>query len=342
MNPTPSGRRGIRHQAVIVALAVLALALAACSSSSGGQQAAGTTKIRLIYDFASIDFEAVPFVVGNNQGFYKKHGLSVQVILPPDTSSTVKVITRGDGDIGFSSTADEAFAVASGIPVKSIANYSAQNNWGLFTKPGTGVDISNIKGKSFGVFTDAWTKAMMPYILKAGNVSATDIKQIILPNGDMAAMLAGKIDIATNTTNYAIASVESNLGKQPGVALGTKYGAPNIPIWIYIATNSWLQSHPTQAKEFLAATEEATEWAIANPVQAAKEFDAAYPNNGESAQYNLMGWKATIPFLKNSAGQLFTQSDSEWSEVANALKSTNQISTAYPASQYYTNEYLPN
>jgi NitT/TauT family transport system substrate-binding protein len=347
-------RRGRRRRGVLTAAlaASLSLGVAACGSS-GGHKSSGTstggggggsaslTSLKLAYDFPTIDFEVVPFVVGEKQGFYAKQHLKVSVILPPDTSTTVKMVARGEADIGFDTTADVAFARAANIPITSIGNYSMQNNWGLFTNPGQPVNIHQLKGKSIGVFTDAWTKSMMPFVLRAGHVTPSQVKQIIFTSNDLAPLLAHKIDIATNTSNYALAGIKSSSGKNPEVALGTKFGAPNVPIWDYTAMSSWLQSHATEAREFLTATAEATRWAISHPTQAVNEFVAAYPRNGESVKYNLIGWKATIPFLRNKQGQLLTQTAQEWTQITGALKSAGQISTTFPPSKYYTNAYLP-
>lgn len=348
----PKTTRRRRHRAALttVAAASLSLAVGACGSSGGHKSSSGAgggsggaslTSLKIAYDFPGIDFEAIPFVVGDKQGFYAKQHLKVSVVIPPDTSTTVKMVARGIADIGFDTTADVAFARAANIPITSIGNYSMQNNWGLFTNPGQPVDINQIKGKSIGVFTDAWTKSMMPFVLKAGHVTASQVKQIIFTSNDLAPLLAHKIDIATNTSNYALAGIKSGSGKNPEVALGTKFGAPNVPIWDYTAMSSWLQSHGTEAKEFLAATAQATQWAISHPSKAVKEFIAAYPKNGESTKYNLIGWESTIPFLKNKQGQLLTQTSTEWTQITGALKSAKQITTTYAPSKYYTNAYLP-
>lgn len=338
------GRFGgrFRLQAAVAVGAVAAASLTVAVTSGAARTAhSSATTLKLAYDFPTIDFEAVPFVVGEKQGFYAKKGLNVQVVLPPDTSTTVKMVARGDADLGFDTTADVSFARAAGIPITSIGNYSQQNNWGLVTKAGHPVNIHAIKGKSFGVFTDAWTKSMMPFILKAGHVSASQVKEIIFASNDLSALMAGKIDIATNTTNYAVAALKSSTGKNPDVALGTKFGAPNVPIWDYTAMSSWLKAHGSEAKAFLAATAQATQWAISHPTQAVREFQAAYPKNGASLKYNLIGWQTTVPFLKNKQGQLLKQTSTEWNQIVGALKSSKLISKTYPASSYYTNAYIP-
>jgi ABC-type nitrate/sulfonate/bicarbonate transport system substrate-binding protein len=337
-----TGRRGRAARLGMASAAVILAAVAGCSSSPGGSSAntsSGLTTIRLVYDWPGVDFEAVPIAVGQKQGFYKQQGLNLDLVIPPNNQTTVKMLAVNKGDIGFDSTVDVAFARAAQIPIVSIANYTQYNNWGLVGKPGTTIDLSSLRGESIGVFTDSWTKAMMPYVLKAGHVSASDVKQIIFASNDLTPMLAGKINIATNTTNYAVAQVQSATGKKPSVLLATSFGAPNVPIWVYIATSSWLSAHGSEARAFLAATKEALAWSIAHPQAAVNDFTAVYPNNGSSAQYNLDGWLATIPLLKGGYG-LLTQRASEWTEVVNALKSVNVLSTSYPASTYYTNSYL--
>lgn len=347
-NPVQSrpvtGRRGRAARLGMASAAVILAAVAGCSSSSGGggaaaKNASGLSTIRLVYDWPGVDFEAVPIAVGRKQGFYAKHGLNIDFVLPPNNATTVKMLAVGKGDIGFDTTTDVVFARAAHVPIVSIGNYSQDNNWGLVAKPGTTIDLSRLRGKSIGVFTDSWTKAMMPYVLKAGHVSASDVKQIIFASDDLSPMLANKINIATNTTNYAVAQVQSATGKKPSIMLATKFGAPNVPIWVYTATSSWLSAHGSEARAFLAATKQALAWSIAHPQAAVNDFTAVYPKNGSSAKYNLDGWLATIPYLKGGYG-LLTQRASEWTQVVNALKSVKLLSASYPASTYYTNKYL--
>jgi ABC-type nitrate/sulfonate/bicarbonate transport system substrate-binding protein len=338
-------RRSKAGKAAVAAIGAATLLTAAGCSSAGASgssnDAGGRATIRLVYDWPTVDFEAVPFAAGVKEGFYKKAGINLDLIFPPDTSTTVKMLAVNQGDIGFDTTADVAFARAANIQIKSIGNYSQKNNWGLIGKPGSTIDASKLAGKSIGVFTDSWTKSMMPYVLQHAHVPATGVQQVIFQNSDLQAMLAGKIDVATNTTNYAIAQVQSATGKQPSVVLGTALGAPNVPIWVYTAMSSWLATHATQARAFLTATREATQWSIDHPAQAVHDFVAAYPNNGSSVAYNMDGWLATIPFLSGSQG-LLTQSSSEWSEVVGALKSAHQLTSTFPASTYFTNKYLSN
>lgn len=326
---------GIAVTAALTATVVTA----AWGSSTRSASTRGLTTVRVVFDWPGIDFEAVPLTVGNARGFYKKAGLNVQIVIPPSTSTTVQMIAAGKGDIGFDTTTDVVFGQAAGIDVKSIANYSQNNNWGLVAKPGAKINIKKIKGKSIGIFSDSWTKAMMPYVLKAGGVTASQVKQPIFGSDDIAPLLAGKIDLATNTLNYAIAQVQSATGKRPSVLLATKFGAPNVPVWVYTGMNSWLKGHGSQAKKFLAATRKAFAWSIAHPSAAVKDYLKAYPKIGGGMKYSLAGWKATIPAL-GPTSSLLTQRASQWTQVAQALKAVGLLSKPLPASRYFTNAYL--
>ena len=232
------------------------------------------------------------------------------------------------------------FARAAGIPIVSIANYTQDNNWGLIANPGTTINLSSLRGESIGVFTDSWTKAMMPYVLQAGNVSASDVKQIIFTRTTTSARCSPARSMSPPTPRTSRShgwSPPPGRSRRscwpPSSARRTcRSGSLSPPIRGYPPTPRRRAPSWRQPRQALA-------WSIAHPQAAVKDFQAAYPNNGSSGNYNLDGWLATIPTLNDNFG-LLTQRASEWTETASALKSVNLLSTSFPASSYYTNEYL--
>ena len=123
--------------------------------------------------------------------------------------------------------------------------------------------------------------------------------------------------------------------------LGTAVGAPNIPIWDYAVTKSYASSHAALIKAYLSAIANATNWAILHPTQAATLFDKTYPASGYTDAYNISGWQLTIPFLRNTQGKFFTETNAQWSTLAKALKSVKLIKSVPAPSVYYTNKFLP-
>ena len=300
--------------------------------------AADLQTVRFVFDWTSADFEMIPTVIGQQKGFYEAEGLKVEVILPPDSQTTARLLAAGQAEIGFEATTDVVFGAAQGVPITSIGIYSQSNNWGLFGRPGEPVTLDNLKGKSIAIFTDSWTKAMMPFVLKAAKLTENDVKLIIASDSDTPLLLAGKVDIATNTSNYIIPSVQAEIHKDPTMLVGKDAGVPDVPVWTYTASTDYLAKHGDVAKKWMAATIKATEWATEHPDEAVQIFIKAYPDSG-SLEYNTLGWKALVPLMKGPHG-FMTQTDDHWLPLAQALKDTDQIPAVLAASKYYTNELL--
>ncbi|MGA2970062.1 MAG: ABC transporter substrate-binding protein [Acidimicrobiales bacterium] len=337
----------IRSTGALALASSLAVGSLAMLSLGGGASAAPVTNVTYAYDFPGPDFELIPLVVAQDQGFFAQAGLNVKVVFPPDTSTTTKLLVTGAANIGFITTTDMGVAVNAGAPVLSIGNYTMSNNWALFAKPGVALSANKLKseleGKKIFSYGDTWTESMLPFVLKKAGLTDKQVDIVTDPTGqDFKFLLDGKVNIATNTSNYEVAGFDTSglKGKEPTL-LGTAVGAPNIPIWVYATSKSYATSNPTTVSKFMSAVKKGTLWAIANPTKAAVEFDKLYPKSGYTNAYNLDGWKLTIPFLANSAGQYFTQTSAQWATMSKALKSINLISSVPSPSTYYTNKFLP-
>jgi ABC-type nitrate/sulfonate/bicarbonate transport system substrate-binding protein len=324
----------LKH-AVILAIGLVLSPMATAVSA----QSASLTPVRFVYDWPVADFDMVPIVVGQEQGIYAKHGLDVSVLFPPDAQTTARMLATNRADIGFEATTDLVFAANQGVPVISIANFTQTNSWCLIGRPGEPVDITKLKGKSIGVFTDSWTKAMMGFVLKKAGLQDQDVKQIIATDDDMPMLLSKKIDIATNAAAYGLAEVEDGIHQTPTMACNDAIGVPNIPVWVFTGSPEWLKANAATVKAWLAATAEAIDWSIAHPKDAATIFTKAYPPSG-STNYNVIGWTYTAGLMKGPDGY-FKQTDQQWTVLAQALKDIGQISEVKSPSTYYTNDYLP-
>ncbi len=326
-----------------IALGVLtvgALTVVGISLGNNSSQSSSTATIRFVYDFPGPDFALIPLVVAKEKGYFADQGLTVNVSFPPTTSTTALELSQGAGDIGFVTTTDMAVAVANKIPLVSVANYSMSNNWALFTKPGTPLSLSTLKGKTVFSYGDTWTEAMLSFVLKKAGLTTKDIT-ITSGINDIPLILNGKVDVSTSTTNYELAGFADVTTQKPEMIMGTSVGAPNVPVWVYSVMGEWGKKNPDKVTKFLAAVKRGTEWAVSHPADAATLFDKAYPKSGYTNQYNVLGWKLTIPYLTNAQGKYFVQTPQQWTTIATALKGVAVTSSVSPASSYFTNKYLP-
>jgi len=234
----------------------------------------------------------------------------------------------------FDPVTDEAFAAAQDIPIKSIAFYSQSNNCGLIGRPGEPIDLSTLKGKKIGIFTDSWTKAIMPTSWPRRVWTENDVQQIIATDDNIPLLLTKKIDYATNCSNYALADILPTVKQEPTMLLGPAAGIPDIPVWNFTAMTGYAAAHPQVVSGWLAATKKGMIWASTHQAEAVAILLKLYPGAGD-ANYNAVGWKITVPLLKGANGYM-TQSDAQWTGIAEALFNAKEIPKVLPAATYYT------
>jgi putative hydroxymethylpyrimidine transport system substrate-binding protein len=321
----------------LAALAAVALAVVAASTGEAARHSPKLAKIRMVQEWPVADGFWIPWIVARDKGWYKAAGIDLQIIPPPTVADTVKFIGTGRAELGFTTILDVIFAKEQGAPIVSVGAYSQSNNWGLIGRQGEKFTVASMKGKTIGIYNDAWTKAQLSIMLKSAKLTLKDVKMVAASSDVVPLLLAKKVDVATGVTN-AEASEVRTVGKQkPFMLLAKDYGVPNSPIWLVGANTDWAKKNPQLLKTWFTVTKRATAWAVAHPVDAVNMFEKAYPK-AESFAYALDQWKATIPLLK-SPGGYYHQSAGQWAPLLPALKQQKLIKKALPPSSYFTNAY---
>jgi ABC-type nitrate/sulfonate/bicarbonate transport system substrate-binding protein len=329
---------------VVLALALVA---AACGGDDGGGgggsgsasgSVAPSTSITIVTEWSYPDPLWIPFLVAEDQGYYADAGLDVTVQQPPDNSTTMKMLALGDAQVGLSATTDVVFAKGEGLPVVSVSNMTQSNNWGLFQLGDQPIDVAALKGKTIGIYNDSWTAAMLPLVLKSGGLTMDDVETVAASGSVIPLLLNGKIDVATEVTNLGGVEISTSGGGAFTQLLAPDAGAPDTPVWVYVASSEWASANPDLAAAWLEATRKGIDWASQNPDAAVALFEKTYPEAATDNGYNLEAWKATIPLLTVN-GTYPAQSDEEWSAFTQALVDAGQLDSALPPSEYYTNAY---
>jgi ABC-type nitrate/sulfonate/bicarbonate transport system substrate-binding protein len=322
---------------VVLALTVL---LGVAAAAQADVPHAELKPVRLVYFWPVQGFLLIPIVVAQKHDIYRRHGLTVSIELPPDAQTTARMLAVGQADIAMEPRTDVIFAANIDLPLISIANYDQHNSWCVVGRPGQEIDLKSLRGKRIGIFTDSWTAVMMRMLFdRTGIADPAEVEQIITQFEDMPLLLAGRLDLATNTAPFAIAESVTGTGKRPNLACPDRTGIPDIPVWSFTATPAWLKQHETEARAWLAATIEALNWSVAHPAEAAKLFAQTYPLV-DSPLYDDVGWAATLPYL-GSPGEFLQQTDASWAELAAGMQRIGLISKVMPLSTYYTNAYQP-
>lgn len=324
-------------------LLALAMTVAACGEENGGGEPNGDdalTELTVATEWPFPDPLWIPFLAAQDQGFYEQAGLDVTVQPPPDNSTTMRILAEGQAHVGLSAITDVVFAKAEGLPIVSVANMSQSNNWGLFSLDDRPIEISALAGKKIGIYNDSWTAAMLPLMLESGGLTMDDVQTVAATTSVIPLLLRGKIDVATEVTNLGGVEITTSGGGEPQVLLAPEAGAPDTPVWVYVANADFAAENPDVVAAWLEATKQGAEWATENAEEAVALFEQAYPEVASAHEYNLEAWSATIPLLTKD-GEFFTQTDQQWTTFTQALVVADQLDEAFEASEYYTNEFLP-
>jgi putative hydroxymethylpyrimidine transport system substrate-binding protein len=282
----------------------------------------------------------IPFLVARDQGFYEDAGLDVTIQPPPDNSTTMRMVDGGQAQVGLSAITDVVFAQAEDLSVISVANMTRSNNWGLFSLEEEPIDIASLEGQTIGIYNDSWTAAMLPLMLESGGLTMDDVQTVAATASVIPLLLEGEIDVATEVTNLGGVEIVTSGGSEPQVLLAPEVGAPDTPVWVYVASSDFAAENPEAVTAWLDATRQGAEWAIANPEDAVALFEEAYPDTASAHEYNLQAWEATIPLLTRD-GEFFTQTEEQWTSFTQALVDAGQLDEALPAGEYFTNDFLP-
>jgi ABC-type nitrate/sulfonate/bicarbonate transport system substrate-binding protein len=177
-------------------------------------------------------------------------------------------------------------------------------------------------------------------MLGSAGLTLDDVQTVSATASVIPLLLEGEVDVATEVTNLGGVEIVTSGGVEPQVLLAPEVGAPDTPVWVYVASSEWAAGNGDLVTAWLEATRQGSEWAIDHPEDAVALFEETYPEAATDNGYNLAAWMATIELLMRD-GEWFTQTDAQWTEFAQALVDAGQLDEVLAPAEYFSNDYLP-
>lgn len=298
------------------------------------------TKVTFIQEWPVADGFWIPWILGRQKGFYAAEGIDLDIVAPPTVADTMKFLGTGSADVAFTTVMDLIFAKEQGAPVEAIGRYGQGNNWGLIAKAGTTLTVEGLKGKTVGIYNDAWTKAQLALMLKSAGLTLDDITMVSAADDTVPLVLEGKVDVITGITNAEGTEMVTTGQQTPAFLPAVGHGVPNTPIFMFAGNEKWLAKNPDLAKHFMKATQESMVYAIAHPDEGVAAFGAAY-SKAYDPVFITQQWKDTVPQFGTPGPGLLTLNDGDWVALLAAVKDLGLVKEPLAADRYYTNAYLP-
>lgn len=302
--PSPSDRPATRRRrARALAAALLAAALpatiAACSSattstaSSGGGSSSDAAQVTLSITIAAPT--SAPVYIAQSLGYFKQHGLDVNVKLVPDSYESLATGQIQFGLVGVSQVIE---AASSGTPLQQICSTQTSPSYLLAASQKT-LDAKGITASMS--LKETLTKLQGEVLTEVGgavNPGSILLASLLKQNGLPSDWL--KVVSETSNSSATASFMEGQVGllfqpqpvpdallaKIPGRILyntadSALFANLNGTPWSGIAASSaYTAAHPQIAKEVCAAIGEADNYINANPAQAAADIQpqmSTYP-----------------------------------------------------------------
>ncbi len=177
---------------------------------------ASLTTITAVMDWPTPWMGWSPWLVADALGYYRAAGINLKVVPPATVADPAKVLGTGHADIAFTTILDVIEGRAAGASITSVGAYAQYNNWGIITWKSQNIRPEQLKGKTIGVYPDAWSKTQLTIMLQHAGISINQVKLVYTSDDTVPLLLTHKVDVITGVTNAEQTEAEVN-GKKPTV-----------------------------------------------------------------------------------------------------------------------------
>lgn len=328
-----------RIPAIALAVALLALALAACGEKSED----GTTAAQPLS--LTLDFYPNPDHAGiymaEKLGYFEEAGLDVEIQTPADPAAPMKLVAAGQSDLAISYEPEVVLAHEQGLQTIAIAALVNRPLTSMIWLAKSGIKgVADLKGKTVATAGIPYQQAFLDTILGRAGLSAADVKEVNVGFGLLPALLSGSAEAMLGGFSN-IEGVDLRLrGKGPVVTPVDRLGVPTYDELVLVANRGALAADPEKFRLFVAALQRGTEAAVAQPGAATKAVLEA--NNDLDPKLTAAEVEATLPLLgARVEGQPYGYMDpEEWQTFSGWMRDNELIDSLPRPADLLSNDYL--
>jgi len=322
------------------ALGITALmVLAGCAGgNAAGNNDKPATKAEPTHITVSVaqaqDINGLLWKVGQEQGFFEKHGVIVDEVIPAEGGgTTLQNVIAGKLPFGQVATSALVNGFREGLPIKVIAGATQvpyEIGWGVAANSEYKT-VEDLEGTTWG-FTNAGsvTEAMSYLVPLHAGLDMDKIKRVSTGGvgAGIALLQAGDVDVTFIPPLVALEQAKD-------IRVVTR-GSDVVPVYgltMMVTARDYAEKNPEVAKGMLAGAQEAIDWIYANPEDAAALYAKSTQVDLDSALTIIKG------FIKVNVYGLDFNPEALKS-VAEGLKYTDGIESV-DWKGLLTDEFLP-
>ena len=278
--------------------------------------------------------------VAKDLGYFKEAGLDVEIVQPPEGSTTALIGAGGaEFGISFQDTLAKSFAKENPVPVTAVAAILQHNTSGIISLKEKGIDSpKKLEGKKYATWEDNIEQAILKKLVTDDKGDFSKVKLIPYTITDVVTGL--KTDVDAVWVYYAWdgiaterAGLQTNFLKIRDYGEELDYYSPVI-----IANNDFLKKNPEIAKKVLKAIKKGYEYAMKNPEESAKIL----VKNSPELDINLVtaSQKWISKEYQSDAKEWGIIDGNRWNRFYEWLYKNKAVEREIPKNFGYSNEYL--
>lgn len=332
--------------ALFLCLVLVLGGLTACQSTNkapagndSGDKSSELKKVRIVLDWTP-NTNHTGLYVAQELGYFKDEGLDVEIMQPPE-GSTTSLVGAGGAEFGisFQDTLAPAYATDNPMPVTAVAAIIQHNTSGIISLKKLGIDSpKKMEGHSYATWDSPIELAIIKKIVEDDGGDYSKIKMI--PNTVTNVVSALQTNIDTVWVYYAwdgiatkVAGLDTNYLNFADYGKELDFYSPVI-----IANDSFLKKNPDTAKKFLNAVRRGYEYAISEPEKAADILVKAVPELDSKMVTESQKWLADK--YKAEVTRWGYIDKDRWDGFYSWLYDNKLIEKEIPSGTGFSNDYL--
>jgi len=280
--------------------------VALVATASGAPARAQAQPVNVSYGILNYTAAEWPLILAQDEGFFKKEGISVSVVSLSTPPNVINALASGAVNVGEDGTDSIIAAVTHSLPIKIVAPIFSANPYSLIVAPSI-TSIEQLKGKTIMLGTKQDVTAItLAAMIKAQHLTLDDFSivvagstparyQALLSGNAQGSMLLQPFDLLAESQGYHV--------------LGT--GHDTLKNWLFTTlavNNAWAATNRTAVVGMIRALREGVQYGATHKQDAITTLITYTKTTPEIAEktYDLYfnQWKVFREDLPVTAAQL--------------------------------------
>jgi putative hydroxymethylpyrimidine transport system substrate-binding protein len=274
-------------------------------------------------------------------GRFEEAGLDVTPRVPSDPAAPIKLVAAGSADLAISYEPEVLIARDQGQPVVAVAALVPSPLTSLISLPEAKIDDpADLRGKTLATAGIPYQQAFLEAILREERIDPAQVRTQNVGLGLLPAVVSGRADAMLGGFRNVEGVDLAERGLNPRVVPVDELGIPTYDELVLVANSDQVEEDPEAIRLFIAALEQGTRDAVADPEAATDAVLAA--GEGLDPKLTAAEIEATLPLLMPDSKHPYGYMNGrEWQEFAEFLAAEGVIGSLPEISDVLTNDLLP-